>query len=195
MSGKTFVALCGKVRDAIGQEHRYRHTVSVARLADRLAQHHGEDAHRARLAGMLHDLARLYTPERLMAECTARGMAIDRFEHSHPTVLHARLGAELARERFGVRDEGVLGAIAAHTLGNGRMSRLDSIVYLADTLEPGRDFPERAQLERLAFADLEAAMRATLRSTVAYLGAHGLQVAPATAAAITQFSTKEKQTA
>lgn len=194
-SGIAFIRLCRRVREEIAQSHRYAHTLSVARLADRLAQAHSEDAWRARLAGMLHDLARLYAPERLLAECEARKMKMDDFERSHPVVLHARLGAELARERYGVEDEAVLSAIRAHTLGAGRMSRLDVVLYLADGLEPGRNFPERAALEALAFRDLGAAMRATLRSTIAYLGARGLTISPATLAAVKSFTKEEKQTA
>lgn len=144
---------------------------------------------------MLHDLARLYPAERLLAECEARAMRIDAFERAHPTVLHARLGAELAREQFGVSDEAVLSAICKHTLASATMSSLDAIVYLSDALEPGRRFEERATLERLAFRDLDAAMRETLRLTVDYTKAQGRQVAPATAAAIEFFAAKEKQTA
>ena len=148
---------------------------------------------------MLHDLARLYPPELLLSECEARGMRIDAFERRNPTVLHARLGAELARERYGVTDERVLSAIRKHTLGSSAMSRLDAIVYLADTVEPGRTFDERAQLEALAFADLDAAMLATLRATIAFLGASGKPVAPATAAAdefyAAAVAVKEKTTA
>ncbi|MBV8074357.1 MAG: bis(5'-nucleosyl)-tetraphosphatase (symmetrical) YqeK [Candidatus Eremiobacteraeota bacterium] len=197
MNAVEFVRLCRRVREELGQEHRYAHVVRVARLAGRLARAHGEDAAAARVAGMLHDLARLYAAERLLEECRARGMTIDRFERVHPIVLHARLGAELARERYGIDDERILSAIRAHTLGAPSMSRLDTIVYLADGLEPGRDFPERERLERLALEDLEAAMRATLRSTIAYLAARGLAVAPATTAAIEHFARteEEKQTA
>ena len=83
----------------------------MARLADRLAQAHGEDASRARLAGLLHDVARLYAEPVLLAECAARNMPIDAFERRYPVVLHARLGAELAREQFGIDDELLLNAI------------------------------------------------------------------------------------
>lgn len=195
MSGLEFVRLSRDVRRAIGQRHRFAHTLGVARLARRLALRHGADAERALVAGMLHDLARLYPAERLIAECETREMRIDAFERAHPTVLHARLGAELAREQFAVNDEAVLAAIRKHTLASGTMSVLDVIVYLADGLEPGRRFDERAALERLAFRDLDEAMRETLRSTVEYNDAHGRQVPPATAAAIEFFATKEKQTA
>ena len=194
-TGIAFIQLCKRVREAIGQRHRYAHSLRVTRLAVRLARRHGEDVEAARLAGMLHDLARLYSDELLLLESRARGLAIDDFDRAHPRVLHARLGAELARERFGVQDERVLSAIRAHTLGSGSMSRLDAIVYLADSLEPERNFAERAQLERLAFADLEAAMHATLLQTIAHCGKSSRAVAPATAAALERFSIKEKKTA
>jgi predicted HD superfamily hydrolase involved in NAD metabolism len=136
---------------------------------------------------MLHDLARLYSAERLLRECAERGMAIDAFERAHPVVLHARLGAELARERFGVHDEGVLSAIRKHTLADAVMSPLDAVVYLADGLEPGRDFADRAELAALAFRDLDGAMRAVLASSIAYLRERGLAISPHTIAAARRY--------
>lgn len=182
--------LADGVRAWIGQDHRYAHSVRVARLAERLAFAHGESTVRARLAGMLHDLARLYDAKRLVRECAERGMAIDDFEREAPIVLHARLGAELAREHFGIDDAAVLGAIAKHTVGAAEMSRLDAIVYLADGLEPGRDFPERAGLEALAFRSLEDAMVAAIRSSYAYLRGRNMPVAPQTLKALEYFESR-----
>ncbi|HTX02476.1 MAG TPA: bis(5'-nucleosyl)-tetraphosphatase (symmetrical) YqeK [Candidatus Acidoferrales bacterium] len=195
MTGVEFVRLAKRVHAHIGQDHRYAHTLRVARMAVRLARRYGENVERALLAGMLHDLARLYTPERLLAESRSRGLAVSAFEEAHPRVLHARLGAELAKEQFGQSDERILSAIRYHTLGAGTMTTLDAIVYLADSLEPGRDFEQRADLERLSFRDLDAAMRATLLATTAFHGNSGKSIAPETAAAIELFSSKEKKTA
>ena len=189
----TFAGLCRALRRELGQGHRYAHTVRVARLADRLAQAHGEDAARARTAGMLHDVARLYATDRLVAESEARGLTLDAFERSHPVVLHARLGAELARERFGIEDEAVLSAIRKHTLGAGEMSPLDAIVYLADALEPGRSYEDRAALEALAFADLSAALAAVLRSQQEYLKKRRLEPAPQTLAALHRYAAKKEE--
>jgi predicted HD superfamily hydrolase involved in NAD metabolism len=195
VSGIEFVRLGKRVQAEIGQPHRYAHTLRVARMAVQLARRWGEDVERARVAGMLHDLARLYSEQRLLDESHARGLSISTFDREHPRVLHARLGAELAKERFGIDDERILSAIRAHTLGTGSMNVLDAIVYLADSLEPERDFAERADLERLAFSDLHAAMRETLLATTAYHGASGKSIAPETAAAIELFSHEEKKTA
>jgi predicted HD superfamily hydrolase involved in NAD metabolism len=178
-----FADLARRVRAHIGQKHRYEHTVRVARCAEVLAARHGIDTSKARLAGMLHDLARLYPGERLVTECEDRSMPIDAFERRHPVVLHARLGAAIAQESFGVHDPQVLSAIEKHTLGAADMSPLDCVVYLADGLEPGRDFPERAELWDRATRDLHAAMRGVLLSSLAYLARKGNPVAPQTVAA------------
>jgi predicted HD superfamily hydrolase involved in NAD metabolism len=159
----TFTELRRRVREHIGQQHRYQHSVRVARCAEELARRHGVDARKARLAGMLHDLARLYTPERLLAEASARGFIIGDAEREHPMLLHARLGAALAREEFGVEDDDVLSAIEKHTTGATAMSPLDCVVYLADSLEPNRSFAERGTLWELALRDLGAATRETMR--------------------------------
>jgi predicted HD superfamily hydrolase involved in NAD metabolism len=132
---------------------------------------------------MLHDLARLWSAERLLEACARRGMPVDAFERANPIVLHARVGAELARENFGVVDDGVLSAIRKHTVADAVMEPLDAVVYLADGLEPGRDYPDRARLAALAAADLDAAMRELVGSTVAYLESRGLAVSPHTRAA------------
>ena len=142
---------------------------------------------------MLHDLARLYPVARLLDECAARAMPIDAFEARHPIVLHARLGAELAREQFGVTDAGVLQAIARHTVAAVQMTRLDTIVYLADALEPGRTFTERESFEALALVDLDAAMVAVLRSSLDYLARRNLEAAPQTLAALSTFELRRSR--
>jgi predicted HD superfamily hydrolase involved in NAD metabolism len=192
LTGVRFAEIARDVRGALGQNHRYAHVVRVARLAGRLAHRHGEDPARARLAGLLHDLARLYSAERLVAECESREMPIDAFERRNPIVLHARLGAALARERFGIDDPGILSAICRHTVAAERMSRLDAIVYLADGLEPGRHFAEREGLLALAFRDLDAALAGLLRSTLAFLEKRNLETAPPTVAALAHLEALER---
>jgi predicted HD superfamily hydrolase involved in NAD metabolism len=158
----SFAQLTRRVREHIGQDHRYAHSVRVARCAGLLAHRHGLDSRKARLAGLLHDLARLYPGDRLIAECEARGFPIGPREREHPVLLHAPLGAAIAREKFGVDDDEVLSAIEKHTTGAPEMSPLDCTVYLADSLEPDRRFPERRALWELALHDLAGATRETL---------------------------------
>jgi predicted HD superfamily hydrolase involved in NAD metabolism len=167
------------VRNELSQEYRYRHSVLVARTADRLAQAHGIDPRRARCAGILHDIARLWPTSRLLDECRARSLAIDDFERDHPIILHARIGAALAAERFGVNDEAILSAIRKHTVGDAVMTPLDAVIFIADGLEPGRDFPDRVEMLDLALHDLDAGLAAVYASTRLYLAKRGLPASPA----------------
>ena len=189
----SYTELARAVRAHLDQDHRYRHCVRVARSADILAQLHDIDPGKARLAAMLHDLARLYSSERLIEECEQRRLPIGDFERRNPIVLHAPLGAELARERFGIEDPAVLSAISKHTLGAEAMSPLDCIVYLADTLEPGRDFANRAKIWGLARFDLRAAMSAAIADSFVYLASLGREPAPQTLAMARVFDPSNSQ--
>lgn len=183
----TFAQLRDRVRAHIGQEHRYAHCVRVARLAERFARAHGASTSKALLAGMLHDLARLYTAPRLLEECARHGIVPTDFERENPIVLHAPLSAVLATEMFGIKDDDVLSAIAKHTVAAPIMSTLDCAVYLADGLEPGRSFPERLDLARLAERDLAAGMRGTLAASLQFYLQQGIAVSPQTLAAARTF--------
>lgn len=189
----SYAELARAVRAHLDQDHRYRHCVRVARCADILAQIHGVDAGKARLAAMLHDLARLYSTTQLLEECERRAMPIGDFERRNPIVLHAPLGAALARELFDVVDPDVLSAIAKHTLGAPEMSTLDCIVYLADALEPGRDYENRQSIWDLAVTDLCGAMSATIADSIVYLTRAGREPAPQTLAMQRIFSTPVSQ--
>jgi predicted HD superfamily hydrolase involved in NAD metabolism len=182
-----FTQLSKRVRSHLGQYHRYAHCVRVARMSENLARRHGADPSKARIAGMLHDLARLYPANRLLRESEQYGVAIDAYARDNPIVLHGPLSARLARDQFGITDPEVLSAIAKHTLADAEMSTLDCILYLADSLEPGRDFAERAELADLAARDLRAAMGATIASSLRYVTQRQLPIAPQTAAAMKTF--------
>ncbi|HEY6326068.1 MAG TPA: bis(5'-nucleosyl)-tetraphosphatase (symmetrical) YqeK [Candidatus Cybelea sp.] len=183
----SFSKLLRRVRKHLHQDDRYAHSVRVARSAGALAQRHGADASKARLAGLLHDLARLYPAARLLGECEKRGLRIDDFERAHPVLLHARLGAALARDQFGIDDPDVLSAIEKHTTAAGEMSPLDCVVYLADSLEPARKFAERPALWQIALLDLAEAMRETLALAIRHHERKGLALAPPTLAAAALF--------
>lgn len=187
----SFIALLRKVESHLGQSHRFEHSVRVARCADVLAQRHGVDPSKARIAGLLHDLARLYKPEQLVEESERRGFTIAPHERAHPVLLHARLGAALAREQFGVEDAHVLSAIAKHTTAAGDMSPLDCVVYLADSLEPKRSFPERGELWERAMRDLHDAMLQTLLLTVKHHARGTRPPAPETLDALARFERAE----
>lgn len=150
---------------------RYEHTLNVAALADALARRHGEDAARARLAGLLHDAGRRFLPP-LMAEY-ARKNRLKVPERAltaalEPLLLHAFISEDLARKEFGVTDPAVLSAVRKHTLGDADMSRLDRVLYVADACSADRDHPGVEKTRALAFDDLDAAFERCLADKLAH---------------------------
>ncbi len=170
---------------------RFEHVLAVAETAARLASRYGADAERAWLAGLIHDYARELPPAEAVRLAAARGL-LERVDEPSVALLHALLGAELAREELGIEDEQVLRAVACHTTGEAAMTTLDKVVYLADVIEPGRRFPGVERLRDLAWRDLDAAVLAALRQSVADLVRAGKKVDRRTLAAIASLEGTER---
>ncbi len=121
----------------LGQEGM-RHSLGVAETAARLAETYGVDVEDARLAGLLHDWSKDASASELFAAAEAYGIAITEVDRAVPYLLHAPVAAAELRALLPELDDAVLAAVAAHTYGAETMSPLDLIVYVADTIEPGR---------------------------------------------------------
>lgn len=164
------------------KKSRYAHSLGTADTAAFLARRFGEDEARARLAGLLHDCARALPDGAMRAEADARNIEYGEVERSMPLLLHAPLGAALAREEYGVADAAVLRAIARHTVGGAGMTPLDKIVYFADMIEPTRrEYPGLAELRRLSReASLDEMTLAGLTRSIAFVLEKGQMIHPGT---------------
>ncbi len=141
---------------------RIQHILGVEQMAIALARRYGVDEQQAAQAALLHDLAKHFKPAQLLAIAQAEGIPLDDTLRAAPTLLHAEVGAIVARDRFGIRDLALLNAIRNHTLGSPGMDALSCVVFLADTLEPGRgDSPELVSLRDLSRQDLYLAVAQT----------------------------------
>lgn len=159
---------------------RLRHILGVEKTAHALALHHHEDAQKAAWAGLLHDLAKHFSSEKLLAEAYRLGVEVDPVCQKNPHLLHADIGAALAQELFGEEDAQVLQAIANHTLGNPDMDRLSQILYLADWIEPMRKGPDVEHLRTLAWDNLEEATMVGCLYVLEDLTKHGQPIHPRT---------------
>jgi predicted HD superfamily hydrolase involved in NAD metabolism len=138
---------------------RLQHILRVETFCGELAEHHQLDVEKAKQAGFLHDLAKSFKPQQLLEIADHEGLEIDEILKADPHLLHADVSAIVARDEFGVTDEEILEAIRNHTLGNPQMSQLSCLVYLADTLEPGRgQNPELEDLRNTCFENLMLAL-------------------------------------
>ena len=155
-----------KVQD----KDRYEHTKGVMYTAGCLAMAYGYDMQKAMLAGLLHDCAKCIPNKKKLKMCSQHHISVSEFEQEHPFLLHAKLGAYVAKAKYDITDENILSAITWHTTGKPEMTLLEKIVYIADYIEPKRDkAPNLAIVRKLAFQDLDECMYKILCDTLAYL--------------------------
>lgn len=153
------------------KKKRYNHTIGVRYTAQAMAMCFGEDIVKAGYAGILHDCAKYLSDVEIMSECTKYHIACSKAEKLKPSLLHAKLGACYAREKYDVEDEQVLSAIRWHTTGKPGMNTLEKIIFIADYIEPDRKMlPGMEEIRRAAFCDLDQAMYLILKNTLEYLG-------------------------
>ena len=151
-------------------EYRYEHTLGVMYTAGALAMCHEVDMNEALLAGLLHDCAKCYPDDKKFELCEKYNVELSDVERQNTALIHAKLGAVLAREKYGVESENVCQAIATHTTGAPAMDKLQHIVFIADYIEPHRDRAGRLdEIRHAAFEDLDEACRMILTDTLTYL--------------------------
>lgn len=166
-----------KVACSLLKPERVSHVLGCRDMALQLAKRWGVDETDAHRAALLHDATKALNGAQQLTLCEHWGILLDNFEKDNPLVLHAITGSVAARKVFGENDA-VVSAIASHTTGKPYMSTLNKIIYLADNLEPTRNYSGVEQLRELAFTDLNEAMRQALRKTLVYLKEKGGSVHP-----------------
>ncbi len=149
-------------------EKRYAHLKGVADTAEALARQHGLPPRKARLAALLHDISRESSSEELLAAANRNGIEVDDFTADRPMLLHGPVAAEVAREELGVEDLEILEAVRVHTTGAPEIGPLAIAVYVADKIEPSRDYPSVEKLRDLARKDLYETAASILRATQAH---------------------------
>jgi predicted HD superfamily hydrolase involved in NAD metabolism len=165
-------------------EKRFGHTLRVADTAVDLARVHGLDEDRARLCALIHDAARETEPEEFLRLAEEWNVPVEEPERESPKLLHGPVAAELARRELGVRDEEVLESVRAHTTAKPGMGPLALTLYVADKIEPARDYPSVERLRKLAREDLYTAATESLRRAIAHNEGRGKDVHPSSRAAL-----------
>lgn len=139
------------------QEKRFKHSLGVMNMAERLARKYNVDVKEAKIAGLLHDCAKNMSNQELIEYCKNNGIEIDDIKMQSPGILHADVGADIAKKKFNVSDE-VKESILYHTLANETMTDLDKIIYISDLIEEGRDLEGLDKIREMAFIDLDKAL-------------------------------------
>lgn len=158
---------------------RIPHVLGTEQEAIRLAERYGADVEKARVGALLHDCTKKLDMEAQLALCRHYGIQLDELEQKALKLLHAKTGAAIARDVFGV-DEEIYSAILWHTTGHANMTLLEKILYLADYIEPSRDFPGVDKLRAVCYKNLDAGLLMGLEMTIGEMNAMGNPVHHAT---------------
>ena len=168
---------------ALMNPNRVAHVLGCRDTAVELARVYGENEVDAARAGLLHDITKAIDGPLQLTLCDEYGIVLDTFSRSFPKTLHALTGSLVAERIFG-ENENVVSAICHHTTGRANMTLLEKIIYIADYVEPNRDFPGVEAMRAMAYADLDRAVLMGLQSAVAHVRRQGQGLAPATLEAL-----------
>lgn len=157
---------------------RYEHSKGVENVAVHLAEIWGADVEKARIAGLLHDLAK--NMDREKSKQLIKRITCDKNILEVPALWHAPIGAHLLAEEYGITDSDIYDAVYYHATGKPGMSLLTQIIYVADLIEPGRDkyLDWAADCRTLASEDLEKATLFVTDKTIESLIKRGMKINP-----------------
>lgn len=151
-------------------EKRYNHSIGVMEMAGELAKIYGVNVEKAMLAGLLHDNAKEMSSEELIKYVDDNNIKISEVERINTKILHGKVGADIARKKYGV-DEEIQKAIEYHTTTHPNMTTLDKIIFVADKIELNRtsDTYDIKTERELAKKDLDATVILIINSNVTSL--------------------------
>ncbi len=158
----------------------FQHSLRVAKEAHQLAKGDETLQTKAYLAGLLHDYCRNWSRSSLKAVLENSRWQLDCWEKKLLSLWHAPAAATVAENKFSISDEDILKAIRFHTIAALERKKLGDIIYLADKIEPGRDYPGIEKIRREARDDLKKALLHQLDNTIDYLLASRAVIHPNT---------------
>ncbi|MDD3839067.1 MAG: bis(5'-nucleosyl)-tetraphosphatase (symmetrical) YqeK [Clostridia bacterium] len=151
-------------------DKRYVHSLNVANTAVELAKLCQQQPIKFEIAGLLHDCAKCFTRNKSLYYVNKYKLELDSITMNLSALNHGPIGAVVAKHEFDIKDNDILNAIYYHTTGRENMSTLMKITYLADFIEPAREYPGVEQLRKIAFSgDLNGAVLKAFDNTIIYV--------------------------
>lgn len=161
------------------KDKRFQHVLRVEETAIKLAEQYGVDVEKASIAGLCHDYAKQRSDEDFIAEIKKKRLNPLLLDYGN-AIWHGVVGAELIKDELGIWDEDILNAVRHHTTGAPVMTKLEQVIYMADYIEPGRDFTGVKKARVIIAANLQAGVAYQTKHTLAYLIENGKPVYPKT---------------
>jgi len=155
-------------------EKRYNHSIGVMQTAVSLARLYGANANKTAVAALLHDCAKNYSKSQMLELCERFNVELDPVSKESTGLIHGFLGAVIADKYYGVNDSEIYDAIYYHTIGKPDMSLITKIIYIADYMEPNRDFEGLDELRRLSYKNIDDALLLGLEMSIEDMNSRGI---------------------
>lgn len=153
-------------------EKRRIHTYGVVKTALELAEIYGADPYKAELASLFHDLYR-GVPVNVL-NYYVKHLGLDKKYLDNPNLSHGKIAAEIIKRDYGITDNDIINAVSYHTTGRPNMSLLEKIIYIADAVEPNRNYPGVDKIRKIVKKDLDEACLTSLTNTINYITSEGI---------------------
>lgn len=162
------INLSDKIKEKLSED-RYKHTINVLETATKLGKAYDIPNEKIFIASLLHDYAKELTSDEVKSLILEHEISTENNDIINIDLIHGELGSLLAKANFGIEDIDILNAIRYHTTGREDMSVLEKIIYLADVIEPSRDFEGLDPIRNMANSDLDKAVLMAMDKTIEYL--------------------------
>ena len=150
-------------------ENRYIHTLGVADTAKKLAKLNGIPEKKAEIAGLAHDVAKNLSKDRMKEIMKENNIILSNVEKNNMSLWHSIIGPIEAKDKLGIDDDEILDSIRWHTTGKENMSTLTKIIYIADMIEPGRNFEGVEDIRKVTFENLDSGVYYGLSRSIEFL--------------------------
>ena len=171
-------------------EKRFKHCIGVSKTSRKLAELNNYDPDKAVLAGFIHDYAKQVSPERFIKVIKEQHFDQDLLNYNR-AIWHGIVGAYFIEKELKITDPEILTAIRRHTTADVEMTILDKIVFVADFIEPGRDFPGVEEARKVAYDNLDDGVGFELAHTLDFLITNRKKIYPKTFAAYNKWAVKD----
>lgn len=151
------------------QEKRYIHVKGVVAMAKRLAELNNFSEEKAEIAALAHDVAKNLSKDKMKEIITENNIVISALEENNSNLWHSIIAPIVAKDKLGIEDEEILDSIRWHTTGKENMSILAKIIYIADMIEPNRDFSGVEEIRKITIDNLDAGVYNGLTHSIQFL--------------------------
>ena len=160
---------------------RFTHTLGVVEMSEKLAKIYNADIEKCKVAALLHDICKEMDMEYIKNICKNNFMnELSEEDLENNEILHGFAGAYYVKNELGINDKEILNAIKYHTVGAKDMTLLEKIVYIADAIEYGRNYPSVVEIREETFKNLDKGILMEIEHKEKYLKSIGKKSHPNT---------------